>query len=116
MTKTVYTCRPKQSHGGGAAATLDDDLLEVSRQSLRELELGLARVSEAPEVRAIRMDEAGQRQAEFGVVSLSGHRCSSHGHAVIGVNSSDDLAALRLAIAAMEHPEHLDDGVVGFRA
>ncbi len=35
---------------------------------------------------------------------------------MIGVHAGDDLAALRLAIPAMQHPQHLDDGIIRLRA
>ena len=58
------------------------------------------------------MDEAGQRQAEDGIVGLARHGGGNGSDAVVGVHAGDDLAPLGVALGRTEEPERLDHGVI----
>ena len=60
------------------------------------------------------MQETGERQAKLGVIGFACHRGGHSCDPMIGVHSGDDLTTLRLTIAPVQHPQHLDHRVVRF--
>ena len=95
----------------------EDQLLQALGAAGRELLLGLARLAEAVVVRAVGVQDAGDRQVEILVDGRqAGQRSGRDGDAVIGLHARDELLLLRPAEAVVQVAHHLDDGVVGLGA
>ena len=60
------------------------------------------------------MQETRKGQPKLGIIRLSSHRGRDCRYPVIGIQTGDDLAALRLAIATVQHPQHFDHRVIRF--
>ena len=94
-----------------------DQLFKILRAARGKCLFALAGFAEAVVMRAVGAQDAGDRQIEIVVERRqAGERGGRHGDAVIGLHAGNDLFLLRTAQRVVEIPDHLDRGIVGFRA
>ncbi len=94
-----------------------DQLLEILGEPGRKRLLAFARMGEAVMMRAVGVDDAGDRQIEIALVcGKAGQACRGDGDAVIGFHPRNDLLLLRPAERVVVVPDQLHRRVVRLRA